>query len=142
MNTTAIAQHLNIATEAIVKIEEWATVLWVRFKGGCRFVSKKIMGTKTKTDIEKLEKIGGNRWTKGEHDRIYFHGSLIASMLKLSNSKSRQINASKFWYDVNTKSFHYAGSTCWGVTDSPMAGLGHPTNPAYWVIAVTESAGI
>lgn len=43
MNTTAIAQHLNIAADAIVKVEEWATVLWVKFRGGCRFVSKKVL---------------------------------------------------------------------------------------------------
>lgn len=51
MNTTAIAQHLNIATEAIIKIEEWATVLWVKFRGGCRFVSKKIL--KSQPDVSK-----------------------------------------------------------------------------------------
>jgi len=43
MNATAIAQHLNIAADAIVKIEEWAQVLWVKFVGGCKFVSKKVI---------------------------------------------------------------------------------------------------
>jgi hypothetical protein len=44
MNTTAIAQHLNVAAEAIVEIQEWARVLWVRVKGlGARFVSKKVL---------------------------------------------------------------------------------------------------
>lgn len=52
MNTTAIAQHLHIATEAIIKIEEWASVLWVRFKGGCKFVSKKIMKNQPVTAIK------------------------------------------------------------------------------------------
>jgi hypothetical protein len=41
-NTTAIATKLNIAASAIIKIEEWTHVLFVRFKGGCRFVSKKV----------------------------------------------------------------------------------------------------
>ena len=41
---TAIAAYLNIATDLITEIQEWATVLWVRVKGiGCRFVSKKIV---------------------------------------------------------------------------------------------------
>lgn len=40
---TAIAQHLNVATEAIIEVQEWARVLWVRVKGlGARFVSKKV----------------------------------------------------------------------------------------------------
>jgi len=43
MKTTAIAQHLNIASQAIIEIQEWATVLWVRFVGGCKFVSKKVI---------------------------------------------------------------------------------------------------
>jgi hypothetical protein len=43
MNTTAIATHLNIAQTAIVRIEEWANVLFVVAKGiSARFVSKKI----------------------------------------------------------------------------------------------------
>ena len=39
----AIAQHLNILESAIVKVEEWANVVFVVAKGiGARFVSKKI----------------------------------------------------------------------------------------------------
>jgi len=42
--TTAIANHLNVATSAIVEVQEWARVLWVRIKGiGARFVSKKVV---------------------------------------------------------------------------------------------------
>ena len=44
MNTTAIAQHLNVLESAITEVQEWARVLWVRVKGiGCRFVSKKVV---------------------------------------------------------------------------------------------------
>lgn len=40
---TAIAQHLNVAESAIIEVQEWARVLWVRVKGlGARFVSKKV----------------------------------------------------------------------------------------------------
>lgn len=43
MQATAIAAHLNIVESAIIKIEEWANVLFVVVKGvGARFVSKKI----------------------------------------------------------------------------------------------------
>ena len=43
MNTAAIASHLNVADSAIVEVQEWARVLWVRVKGlGARFVSKKV----------------------------------------------------------------------------------------------------
>ena len=39
-----IAQHLNIAESAILEIQEWARVLWVRVRGiGARFVSKKVV---------------------------------------------------------------------------------------------------
>jgi len=41
--TTAIAQHLNVAESAILEVQEWAHVLWVRVRGvGARFVSKKL----------------------------------------------------------------------------------------------------
>ena len=45
--TAAIANHLNVAAEAITEIQEWASVLWVRVKGlGARFVSKKVAEAK------------------------------------------------------------------------------------------------
>lgn len=47
MNTAAIAQHLNITESAIVRIEEWANVLFVVCRRiGARFVSKKIVEAK------------------------------------------------------------------------------------------------
>ena len=43
MNLTAIANHLNILESAIVRVEEWAHVLFVVAAGiGGRFVSKKV----------------------------------------------------------------------------------------------------
>lgn len=141
MNTTAIAQHLNVLDSAIIEVQEWASVVWVKFIGGCRFVSKKVMGTKT--DIEKIEDIGGNRWQKDDYDRIYFQASLIAKTLKLSNSKSRQIASNKFYYDVKTKQFQCAvsGSGTYGVTDAPMSGNGTKNAP-YWVDAIKQLAGV
>ncbi len=55
MNSAAIACSLNISTAQLIKIEEWASVLWVKFVGGCRFVSKKIGETKMKLTTEKRE---------------------------------------------------------------------------------------
>ena len=54
---TAIATKLNILESAIVRIEEWAHVLFVVIKGiGARFVSKKVVEEKMKKS-ELAEKI-------------------------------------------------------------------------------------
>jgi hypothetical protein len=45
-NQSAIATKLNILDSAIIEIQEWASVLFVKFIGGCRFISKKIGVTK------------------------------------------------------------------------------------------------
>lgn len=40
----AIAQHLNVAEAAIVRVEEWATVVFAVVRGlGARFISKKVV---------------------------------------------------------------------------------------------------
>ena len=51
MNTQAIATHLNIVDSAIIEIQEWANVLWVKFIGGVRFVSKKIGAAKMERNM-------------------------------------------------------------------------------------------
>lgn len=49
---TAIAQHLNVTEEAILRVEEWASVIFTVVRGlGARFVSKKVV----KMDLPKLE---------------------------------------------------------------------------------------
>jgi hypothetical protein len=55
----AIAQHLNITEQAIVRIEEWANVMFVVAKGlGARFVSKKIGAKRMeKITLEKAQEI-------------------------------------------------------------------------------------
>lgn len=63
MNYTAIAQKLNIAETAIFEIQEWANVLWVKFVGGCRFVSKsinQITGDKVDISLEKIQELLGD----------------------------------------------------------------------------------
>jgi hypothetical protein len=46
-NTAAIATKLNVLESAIVRVEEWASVMFVVVKGlGARFVSKKIVEVK------------------------------------------------------------------------------------------------
>jgi hypothetical protein len=52
-NQSAIAAKLNVLDSAIIEIKEWENVLWVRFVGGCRFVSKKIGAIKMKLTVEK-----------------------------------------------------------------------------------------
>lgn len=56
MNTIAIANHLNVAADAIVEVQEWARVLWVRVKGlGARFVSKKVAEVKTMNTFQEMK---------------------------------------------------------------------------------------
>jgi hypothetical protein len=140
--TAAIANHLNIAEDIITEVQEWVHVLFVRFVGRRpRFVSKKVVEDKAMTQgqlVEKMEEIGGSRWTKGDHDRMYFHGSLVAKLLKLSNSKARQINAAKFYYDLNSSIFVQGCNTkCWDVTDKK---FGH--SQPYWVEAISAAVGL
>ena len=76
---------------------------------------------------EALEAIGGNRWQKGDFDRVYFSdlmtlyglicqyyksGKISRATLRgedISNSKANamafDLRSGKFWYDVNTGEF-------------------------------------
>lgn len=72
MNTQAIAiaQHLNLAKELILEVQEWASVLWVRIKGmRPRFVSKKAVKM-TEAEFEAMweaaEKEQDNRADKAD----------------------------------------------------------------------------
>ena len=80
---------------------------------------------------EALEAIGGNRWQKGDLDRVYFNdladlygldyttyktGNIMSASLggeKISNSKASKIlsslNFGKLWYDCHTNEFHHRG---------------------------------
>lgn len=108
-----IAQHLNIAESAILRIEEWANVLFVvcRKLGG-RFVSKRVAKVEVKEHLSviEMEKIG-NRWQKNGMDRIYFDATWIAKELGLSNSKARKISGSKLYYDLEDNKFYHNMST-------------------------------
>jgi len=134
MNTTAIANHLNVAESAIVRIERWTRCLFVVIKGiGARFVSYKVVDE----TIKKMLKIGGERWQGYGKDRVYFHGSVIARILELSNSKARQINSGKFYYDVQSQTFHSEQhAITYGVHDRSIGGN------IYWVTAIEELVGI
>ena len=107
-----IAQHLNIAESAIIRIEEWANVLFVvcRKLGG-RFVSKRVAKVATEQlSVVEMEKVG-NRWQKNGMDRIYFDATWIARELGLSNSKSRKIAGAKLYYDCLDGQFYHNMST-------------------------------
>jgi hypothetical protein len=126
----AIATHLNVAEQAIVEIQEWATVLWVRVKGlGARFVSKRVAEME-KTDVEKLEEVG-NRWAGYGKDRIYFEQSTIKRVLGLSNSKYRQLGGSKFFYNVQDGKFY-----------EQMTGVVHGVTGCKWVDGIKQLAGL
>ena len=139
---TAIANHLNVSESAVVRVEEWANVLFAVVTGiGARFVSKKIVEDKTMTKeqmVEKMEEIGGSRWSKGDHDRMYFSGSVIARLLKLSNSKGRQISSAKFYYDLKAELFIQGCNTkCWDCTDKK---FGHAQ--PFWAEAIAAAVGM
>lgn len=72
----AIATKLNVLESAIVRVEEWAHVLFVVVKGlGARFVSKKVVELKKMTKINIANKvvalIGGKAWAGGDNIRVY-----------------------------------------------------------------------
>lgn len=104
-----IAQHLNIAESAIVRVEEWATVIFAVIKGvGGRFISKKVV-KKMEITVEKLEAIGGNRWQKNGMDRVYFS---IEKYVELSNSKSRKLGGAKLYYCNEDSAFYHTATVC------------------------------
>lgn len=52
----AIAQKLNVLESAIVRVEEWANVLFVVVKGlGARFVSKKVVKVMSRPVLKQIE---------------------------------------------------------------------------------------
>ena len=58
MNTQAIAQHLNLAEELILEVQEWKRVLWVRIKGvRPKFVSKKVVKQMLTLTLDEAAKI-------------------------------------------------------------------------------------
>jgi hypothetical protein len=77
-NTAAIATKLNVLESAIVRIEEWSSVLFVVVKGlGARFVSKKVVATKMETRLDRanaiVKELGyGKVWIGGKVIRVYF----------------------------------------------------------------------
>jgi hypothetical protein len=91
------------------------------------------MNTTEKTLIKKMIAIGGKRWQAPGRDRIYFDSKIIAKALELSNSKTRQIANSKFYYEVTSGEFRqlYAVITH-GVHDLTIGGN------IRWVVAIQE----
>lgn len=70
---SAIAQHLQVATAAILEIREWARVLWVRVQGlGCRFVSKKV--TQESTMSYTIEYVQGSEQHSSNWAKFYVKG--------------------------------------------------------------------
>ncbi len=111
MNTAAIAQHLNVIEASIIRVEEWKTVIFAVVKGiGARFVSKKVVpATPRPLTAEQLEAVGGNRWTKGDMDRVYFE---ISDFVELSNSKARKLAGTKLFFDLTDGEFKTNATVC------------------------------
>jgi hypothetical protein len=93
MNATAIAQHLNIAADAIVKIEEWAQVLWVKFVGGCKFVSKKV--------VKAMEK-GRYAVSRGVKQPALFVSDSLKECKKWAEKNATETNPMTVWATANT----------------------------------------
>jgi hypothetical protein len=63
---TAIAQKLNVLESAIVRVEEWANVLFVVVKGlGARFVSKKVIKVENLKTVKKTSASALIEWRVG-----------------------------------------------------------------------------
>jgi len=109
MNTAAIANHMNVAETAIVEVQEWARVLWVRVRGlGARFVSKKVVKTMdgSEKQIAWAEQIKADALAK------------VASSLKQGRISQAQYEAllvtankndAKWWIDNR---FEFRNSAC------------------------------
>jgi hypothetical protein len=78
----AIAQHLNISEEAILRVEEWSAVFFVVCrKFGARFVSKKVVQLLPSREAAaeaiaaginaNVEDTKASVWAKAGHVRIY-----------------------------------------------------------------------
>jgi len=89
--TAAIASHLNVSESAIMRIEEWANVMFVTAKGiGARFVSKKIKE-------KKMERLNGYklRPVDAGAKEIHLVGSYNRALLGVIDGKLQTIGLVK-----------------------------------------------
>lgn len=105
-NTAAIATKLNILETAIVRIEEWASVMFVVVKGlGGRFVSKKVAEVKMETRIERAEKIVkflgfGKVWIGGNNVRVYFSNKSGFISIDKKNVSCQKMNHALAYMEI------------------------------------------
>lgn len=131
MTTTAqnIATKFNVLESAVVRIEEWSSVLFCVVKGlGARFVSKKMKIEDAMNEVEKLESIGGKVW---KECRVYFTddllfecygleidryktGNIYSAKLdgnSISNTEGKRIMQKiydmKFFFDIENSCYNY-----------------------------------
>jgi hypothetical protein len=83
---SAIATKLNILDSAIIEIQEWANVLWVKFIGGCRFVSKKNGVNKMALEQHELSVSGLNGWRVGQKFR---DGNRVLEIAEITGESPR-----------------------------------------------------
>lgn len=100
-----IAAHLNIAESAISSVEEWASVLFVKFTTGRpRFVSKKVVKETKEMEptVEQQWEMLSKRfpvWEGNGLKRIYFDFDEVANILGLSKNQKRKRPDIKFYFD-------------------------------------------
>lgn len=100
MNTAAVARHLNVAESAIVRVEEWAHVLFVVVKGlGARFVSKKVVKVEQIIQVSQLK--AGDRF----HYRTVKDGRYVSSIEAVSDARETRTG-----FQVTTAS---GKTACW-----------------------------
>jgi|GEM_PF-3347113 len=155
----AIAQHLNIAEQAIAKVEEWAHVLFVRFTSGRpQFVSKKVVKMESpklncSEAAEKVAEICSNKygfgqctvWSKKENEcRVYLgkNGYVeIKDTVDLYYLKSYKKEVAQLLGDLvgcelrtgETLTTADVSQKCWRDEDgNPVNEIAHPAEAAYF----------
>lgn len=96
----AIAQHLNVSASAIVRIEEWANVIFCVVKGlGARFVSKNVVkmnktAKECKSDLQSLEDslpVDVCAWTDNQRDEWHrLNNALSAARKREKQTKAKE----------------------------------------------------
>ncbi len=100
----AIAQKLNVLESAIVRIEEWANVLFVVVKGlGARFVSKKVVKVEKKI-------VKSASWTQGGYEAVakLENGQYVVTV---SNGRTFNYSSEKFMTDMDPEVMAAGGCT-------------------------------
>ena len=93
----AIAQHLNVAESAIVRVEEWSNVLFAVVKGiGARFVSKKVVKVKVEQKEILPNVAKAIEQAKDKESNPRRHAVLVDSLKRLAESGRDQLKGDTY----------------------------------------------